>query len=86
MDRSHTVGMCEYKIKYSFSVRQISLIFFVKFCPLNFPVLRSSHRDCTSRGKVNLRSIVTYLAMKEMNAREMYTDMNDILGADCTGY
>jgi hypothetical protein len=27
MDRCHIVGMCKYKAKYSFSLRQISLIF-----------------------------------------------------------
>jgi hypothetical protein len=32
--------------------------------------------------KMDLHSIVTYLSMKDMNPREIYTDMNDILGAD----
>jgi hypothetical protein len=35
---------------------------------------------------MNLRSIVTYRSMKDMNAREIHTDMNDILGTDCVGY
>jgi hypothetical protein len=39
MDRSHIVGMCKYKTKYSFSLRQISLIFFGRLCVLNFSVL-----------------------------------------------
>jgi hypothetical protein len=34
---------------------------------------------------MDLRSIVTYLSMKDMNAKEIYADMNDILGADCIG-
>jgi hypothetical protein len=36
MDRSHTVGMCKYTAKYSFSIRDISLIFLGRFCGLNF--------------------------------------------------
>jgi hypothetical protein len=72
MSRSHTVGMGKYKAKYSFSLRQISLIFIVRFCALNFSVLRSTHRGCTLRAKMDLRSIVTYLSMKDMNAREIY--------------
>jgi hypothetical protein len=82
MDRSHTVGMCRYKAKYSFSLRQISLIFFGKFCALDFSVLRSTHRDWTSRAKMDLGSIVIYRSMKDMNAREIHADMNDTLGAD----
>jgi hypothetical protein len=35
---------------------------------------------------MDLRSIVTYLSIKDMNARELGTDMNDTLGADCIGY
>jgi hypothetical protein len=35
---------------------------------------------------MDLRSIVMYLSMKDMNAKEIYADMNDILGADCIGY
>jgi hypothetical protein len=38
MDRSHTVGMCKYKAKYSFSLRQISLISLGRFCALKFSV------------------------------------------------
>jgi hypothetical protein len=38
------------------------------------------------RVKMDLRSIVTYLSMKDMNAREIYADMNDTLGADWIGY
>jgi hypothetical protein len=86
MDRFHTVGMCKYKAKYSFSLRHISVIFLGRFCALNFPVLRSTHGDCTSRVKMDLCSIVTYLSMKDMNARGIYADMNDTLGADCMGY
>jgi hypothetical protein len=37
------------------------------------------------RAKMDLRSIVTYLSMKGMNAREIYTGANDTLGADCIG-
>jgi hypothetical protein len=29
---------------------------------------------------MDFRSIVTYLSMKELNAREIYTDMNDTKG------
>jgi phage-related protein len=35
---------------------------------------------------MDLRSIVTYLSAKDMNARKIYADMNDTLGADCIGY
>jgi hypothetical protein len=35
---------------------------------------------------MDLRSIVTSLSMKDMNARESYADMNDTFGADCIGY
>jgi hypothetical protein len=35
---------------------------------------------------MDLRSIATYLSMKDMNAREIFPDMNDTLGADCIGY
>jgi hypothetical protein len=45
LDRSHTVGMCKYKTKSSFSLKQISLIFFGRFYALNVSVLRSTHRD-----------------------------------------
>jgi hypothetical protein len=31
-------------------------------------------------------SIVTYLSTKDTNAREIYADMNETLGADCIGY
>jgi hypothetical protein len=31
---------------------------------------------------MDLRLIVTDLSMKDMNAREIYADMNDTLGAD----
>jgi hypothetical protein len=34
---------------------------------------------------MDLRSIVTHLSMKDMNAREIYTNMNDTLGTDCMG-
>jgi hypothetical protein len=37
------------------------------------------------RGKMDLRSIVAYLLMKDLNAREVYTGMNGTLGADCIG-
>jgi hypothetical protein len=39
-----------------------------------------------SRAKMDLRSIVIYLSMKDMNAREIYTDITSTLGADCIGY
>jgi hypothetical protein len=39
MDISHIVGMRNYKAKYSFSLRQISLVFLGRFCALNFSVL-----------------------------------------------
>jgi hypothetical protein len=32
---------------------------------------------------MDFRSIVTYLSIKDINAREIYPDMNDALGADC---
>jgi hypothetical protein len=35
---------------------------------------------------MDLDSIVTYLSMKDMNARETSTDMNNTLGTDCIGY
>jgi hypothetical protein len=35
---------------------------------------------------MDLPLIITYLSMKDMNAREIYTDMNDTLGAECIGY
>jgi pyruvate dehydrogenase complex dehydrogenase (E1) component len=35
---------------------------------------------------MDLHPIVTYLSMKDMNAREIDADMNDTLGADCFGY
>jgi hypothetical protein len=35
---------------------------------------------------MDLRSVVTSLSIKDMNAREIYADVNDILGADCIGY
>jgi hypothetical protein len=38
------------------------------------------------RAKMDLRSILTYLSMKDMNAKEIYADMNDILQADCIGH
>jgi hypothetical protein len=75
-----------HKAKCSSSRGHISLIFIVRFCALNFPVLRSARRDSTLRAKMDLRSILTYLSIKDMNAREIYTDMNDTLGADCIGY
>jgi hypothetical protein len=37
-------------------------------------------------GKMDLRSIVAYLSMKDMNPREIYAEANDTLGADCIGY
>jgi hypothetical protein len=40
----------------------------------------------TVRAKMHLHSIITYLSMKNLNAREIYTDMNDILGEDCINY
>jgi hypothetical protein len=86
MDGSHTVGMCKYKAKYSFFLRCISLIFLGRFWALNFAVLRSIHRDCTLRTKVDLRSSVSYFSRKDMNEREIYADMNDTLGAYCIGY
>jgi hypothetical protein len=86
MDGSHAVGMCKYKTKYSFSLRQISLIFLTRFRALKFSVLQLTHRDCMLRAKMDLRSIVPYLSMKDMNAREIYADMNDTLGADCFGH
>jgi hypothetical protein len=86
MGGSHPVGMCKYKAKYSFSLRQNSLIFIVRFCALNFSMLRSTHRNCTLRAKMDIRSIVTYLLMKDVNARVIYPDMNNTLGADCIGY
>jgi hypothetical protein len=82
MDRSHTVGMCKYKAKYSFSLGQISLIFLGRFCALNFSVLRLTHWDCTLRTNMDLRPIVTYLLIKDMNAGEFSANMNDTLGAD----
>jgi hypothetical protein len=85
MDRFHTVGICKYKAKYYFSLRQISLIFLGRFCALNFSLLRSIHRDCTLKAKMDLCSIVTYVSMKEMNAREIYVDINDTHGGDCIG-
>jgi hypothetical protein len=86
MDISQTVGMCKDKAKYSFSRKQISLIFLMIFCALNFSVPRPTHRDYMLRAKMDLRSIVTYLSIKDMNAREIYADMNDTLGADYIGY
>jgi hypothetical protein len=35
---------------------------------------------------MDLRSIATYLSMKDIKAREIYADMNDTLGTDCIGY
>jgi hypothetical protein len=35
---------------------------------------------------MDLRSIVTYLSIKDMNAKEIYAGMNDALGGDCIGY
>jgi hypothetical protein len=86
MGRAHTAGMCKYKAKYSFSLRQISVIFLRRFCALNFSVLRSTHRAWTLSAELDLRSIVTYLSIKEGNAREIYADINGTLGADCIGY
>jgi hypothetical protein len=83
MDRSHTVGLCKYKAKYSFFLRQISLIFLRRFCALNFSLPQSTHQDHTFRAEMDLRSIVTYLWMNNMNAREIYADMNGTLGAGC---
>jgi hypothetical protein len=40
IDRSYTAGMCKYKAKYSFSLRQIFSLFLGRFCSLNFSVLR----------------------------------------------
>jgi hypothetical protein len=78
--------MCKHEAKYSFSLRRVFLIFVGRSCALHFSVLRSTHRDCTLRAKMDLRSIVTYLSMKDMNTREIYADMNDTLGADCIDY
>jgi hypothetical protein len=78
--------MCKYKAKYPFSPRHISLIFFGRFCALNFSVLRLTHRDCTLRAELDFRSIVTYLSIKNMKVREIYADMSGTLGADCIGY
>jgi hypothetical protein len=36
--------------------------------------------------EMGLRSIVTYLPMKDVNAREIYADLNDTLGTDSIGY
>jgi hypothetical protein len=36
MDRYHPVGMWKQKASFSFSIRQIFLIFFERFCALNF--------------------------------------------------
>jgi hypothetical protein len=85
MDISHIVEMWKEKAKYSFSLRQISLIFLGRFCPLNFSVLRSTHRDCMFRAKLDIRSIVTYLSMKDINAREIDADMKNTLGLGCIG-
>jgi ethanolamine utilization protein EutP (predicted NTPase) len=38
------------------------------------------------KGQMDLGSIVTYLSMKDINAREISADRNDTLGADCIGY
>jgi hypothetical protein len=38
------------------------------------------------RAKMDLRSVVTSLSMKDMNARNIYADMNDSLEADWIGY
>jgi hypothetical protein len=35
---------------------------------------------------MNLRLIIVYLSMKDINVREIYADINDALGADCIGY
>jgi hypothetical protein len=35
---------------------------------------------------MDLRSIVTYLSIKDINAREIYADVKNTLGADCIGY
>jgi hypothetical protein len=35
---------------------------------------------------MDLRPIVTSLSMKDMNAREIYADMDDTLEAGCIGY
>jgi hypothetical protein len=59
MDRSHIDGICTYKAKDSFPLRQISLIFIGRFCALKFSVLRSTHRDCILRAKMDLRPIIT---------------------------
>jgi hypothetical protein len=83
MDRSHIVGMCKYKAKYSFSLRQISLIALGRFCALKLSVLRSTRRDCTFKAKMNLPSIATYRSIKAMNARDINADINNTLGADC---
>jgi hypothetical protein len=34
---------------------------------------------------MDVRSIVAYLSMKDMNAREIHADMSDTFGADCIG-
>jgi hypothetical protein len=73
MNGFHTAGVCKCKAKYSFSRRQISLIFLGRFCALKLSVLRSTHRDCTLRTKMDLRSTATYLSMKDMNAQRKAT-------------
>jgi hypothetical protein len=35
---------------------------------------------------MDFRSVVIYLSMKDMNAKEIHADMNDTFGADCVGY
>jgi hypothetical protein len=35
---------------------------------------------------MDLGSIIPYLSMKDMSAREIYADTNDTLAADCIGY
>jgi hypothetical protein len=85
MDRSHTVEMRNSKVNFIFhktyflnlprAILRVELF--------NSPIVR---RDCTFTAKMDLRPIVTYLSTKDMNAREIYADMNDTHGADYIGY
>jgi hypothetical protein len=38
------------------------------------------------KDQIDLRPIVIYLSMRDMNAREIYTDMGDTLGVDRMSY